>query len=234
MKNLTDCHVSSKTPQLTWNGQFPLAGKAKQIATAKDQNGQQHIFYVGLNNHIFQNIQLQPNGVIWSGELPFSNVKASEVALVQDANTALNLFYIGTDHHIHQHILVDVVQNEWSEAPVLNDLAATMTVVKDGFGKLNIVYVATYAGLFHRRQIDAATNQWPANASPFGDVGPKQVCLSAIGNALMLVYIDEENNLIRRFKSNLADDQWSAAAPFGATAHQVVSVVDLLGVPHIF
>ena len=234
MKSVIEGHVSSKTPQLNWNGQMPLGGKAKQIATAQDQNGCQHIFYVGLNNHIYQNIQLEPNGVLWSGETPFSNLKANEVTLVQDANAALNLFYIGTDHHIHQHILVDPVHNQWSEAPVLNVLAATMAVARDSFEKLNIVYVATYAGLFHMRQIDPATNEWPTDGTTFGDVGPRQVCMTDLANVLMLVYINGTHDLVRRFKSSADDDSWSGPSEFGAKARQVASAVDALGVPHIF
>ena|ERR1700677_573843 len=109
-----------------WNSQMPLGGQGKQIAAAQDRLGRLQLFYVGTNNHILQNFQLQPNGVLWNGELAFSNYKANQVLLVQDVNQQLNLFYIGSDHHIHQNTQIDAASNTWSGDITWVETASTM------------------------------------------------------------------------------------------------------------
>jgi hypothetical protein len=80
------------------------------VAVGNNADGRLEIFYIGLDDVLYHNWQLAPNGK-WIGENavgPKGPSRAKQVAVGNNADGRLEIFYIGLD---------DVLYHNWQSAP---------------------------------------------------------------------------------------------------------------------
>ena len=83
---------------------------AKVVEAGSNADGRIELFYIGLDDVIYHNWQLVPNGN-WIGEYflgPKEQVKAKRLSVGQNEDGRIELFYIGLD---------DVIYHNWQLVP---------------------------------------------------------------------------------------------------------------------
>ncbi len=220
--------------QNTWNGEMSFGGQAKQVALCLDANNCLEMFYVGTNGHLYQSIQQQPNNVLFSKAVRFSNDSGKQIVLIQDGSGQLNLFYIGSNGHIFQNIQTDVANNLWSGENALNVAGTQIALVLDGGGLLHIFWIGSKKLISHMRQQAVGSTQWVDQVEFAGEPA---LAIAAVANArnVRLFFIAKDGSLWRRNQSDLQFSDWSSASiPFNVHAAQFSAAVDSLGFAHIF
>jgi hypothetical protein len=87
-----------------------MASLAKAVESGSNKDGRIEVFYIGLDDVLYHNWQLAPNGY-WIGENPLGPskpAKVKQIAVGQNKDGRIEVFYIGLD---------DVVYHNWQLVP---------------------------------------------------------------------------------------------------------------------
>jgi hypothetical protein len=157
---------TSISDNANWAGEtrFPK-DSASQIALAQNSDGRLEIFYVGTNNDLYHNWQMQPSisdNANWVGETRFPGDSAKQVTVAQNSDGRLEIFYVGTNNDLYHNwqLKPGVSDNaNWAgETRFPGDSANQITAAQNADGHLEIFYVGTNNDLYHNWQADPSSN----------------------------------------------------------------------------
>jgi hypothetical protein len=206
-----DAHNFGSDSQSLWNDEEPLGGQAKQITVALDGLGRMQMFYVGLDDKLFQNIQTGSDDVLWSGQQQVSRDKAKYVVAIQDSNENINLFYIGTDNHIHQNIQTDAANNVWSGDVKWPWTAHDIAVAMDVSGVIHMVFIGTNLNqVYHTFQTDIVNNIWSSNPLSLDGQTANSISIAATaGSGLHIFFIATDSAIYHVPQTQAGNDTWA-------------------------
>jgi len=208
---------------------------AKQIAVAQNLGGRLEIFYVGTNNELYHNWQLQPgisDNSNWAGETRFAKNSAKQVAVAQNADGRLEIFYVGTNNDLfHNWQLEPGVSDPWNwagETRFPGDSAKQIAVAQNADGRLEIFYVGTNNELYHNWQMIPSISDdsnW-AGETRFPQDSAKQVVVAQNSNRrLEVFYVGTNDDLYHNWQVD-QNSMWtdldgaggsvSTTSPFGS------------------
>ena len=161
---------------------------AQYIGVASNADGRLELFYIGMDNILYHDWQLNPvTGTSWSGGKFLSTAQNTAKSLVvgNNADGRLEVFYIGMD---------DIVYHDWQMAPI------TGTTWSGG--------ILLGATPFSAQQLAVAQNATEGSLScPLNQ---------AVSGPLEVFFIGLDGNLYYSLQSSSAPGGWTVAAPLQA------------------
>ena len=194
-----------------WAGEtrFPK-DSASQIAVAQNKDGRLEIFYVGTNNDLYHNWQIQPSvsdNANWAGETRFPKDSASQIAVAQNKDGRLEIFYVGTNNDLYHNwqIQPSVSDNaNWAgETRFPKDSVSQIAVAQNKDGRLEIFYVGTNNDLYHNWQIQPSVSDnanW-AGETRFPKDSASQIAVAQNKDGrLEIFYVGTNNDLYHNWQ----------------------------------
>jgi hypothetical protein len=151
------------------------------------------IFYVGMDDSIWQNWQTEPNGV-WHGEQAMEG-RAKQIAVKQNADGRLEIFYVGMDGAIWHNWQTEPNGVWHGEKPLVGRAmysaaprearAKQIVVGQNDNGRLEIFYLCTDGTIWHNWQI-APNGVWHGERPLRGRA--KQIAVSNKRNGRLIAF----------------------------------------------
>lgn len=213
-----------------WSSEFQLGGSdnqgaaANQISVAPNIDGRLQIFYRGTGNHLYYNLQTEPNGLLWSGETPFKGDSALDIAAARNADGRLEIFYVGTNHFLYHNWQVTAGQQDWyGETRFARDSALQIAVGQNTDGSLETFYVGTSGELYHNRQVAPGSLQWSGETALVAVA--KQIAVGRnYDGRLEIFYVGSNYQLYHNRQTTPGGTSWDGATAFSRDSAQQIAV----------
>jgi hypothetical protein len=159
-KAVSQCQ-QSRIGGLDWsyvNHNFQATGK--KIAAACNQDGRFEFFYVGTNDRIYHDWQLEPGGTNWNGSKPLGEFQGKEIAICKNADGRLEVVLVGMGHNLYhawQNFGADGKPSsaDWSAPVRFKDKSSALKIFLMSNlinGQLELFYVGTNNHLYRNSQ----------------------------------------------------------------------------------
>jgi hypothetical protein len=243
-------HNWQKVPNISdntnWMGQQRSAHNganysAKQVTVAPNQDGHLEIFYVGTNNDLYHNWQMQPNisdNLNWAGQQRLAhngvNYSAKQVAAALNSDGRLEIFYVGTNNDLFHNWQIERnisdVTNWAGEERFAMDSAKQVAVAQNSDGRLEIFYVGTDNRLFHNWQIKPGVSDpanWFGETRFPGDSADQVAVARNADGRLEIFYVGTNNDIYHNWqmKPGISDNaNWAGETVFPGDSAQQIAV----------
>ena len=190
----------------------PLPPLSPQKLTAgQNLDGRLEVFYVGTDNKLYHNYQVEPNGG-WAGQSALGG-SAQEIAVASNQDGRLELFYVGTDDKLYHNYQV-LPNRGWAGQSPLGGSAQQIAVASNQDGRLELIYVGTNDVLYRNAQA-RPNGGWITERTLGGRA--KQLTLAPnLDGRLELFYAGTNNQLYHKYQVSPNGD-WSGESALGGS-----------------
>jgi hypothetical protein len=204
------------SPPNDWSDDEPLSSHvyAKQITAGINKLGLLETFYVGDNNDLYHDWQIEGFG--WIGEQRLNGASAKQVTVGTNEDRRLEVFYVGLNDKIYHNWQLPA--GGWSGENWLGGFAKQLVAVSNDDDRIELLYIGTNESLFHNWQT-IKNGGWNGEFAFGGQAKVIAACLDGLRRILM-VYIGT-NDVLFMNQQTERNNGWSGELTIGDTAQAI-------------